>query len=92
MGNCGYYKRFIFMYASIAMPLHALLLVFEWIEECEKSFTKLKQTLIPTLILKAPNYSKIFHVHIDALAYIVGCILAQLGGDKTMDFSISYAN
>ena len=25
MGHCGYYKRFIFMYAVIAKPLYALL-------------------------------------------------------------------
>ena len=26
MGHCGYYRRFIFQYASIAQPLHTLIL------------------------------------------------------------------
>ena len=42
MGHCGYYRRFIYMYADIVRPLYALLVVFEWTEECEKSFEKLK--------------------------------------------------
>ena len=41
MGNCGYYRRFIYMYAIIAKPLYALLIVFEWTDKCEKSFQKL---------------------------------------------------
>ena len=30
MGHCGYYRRFIYMYAKVAKPLYALLVVFEW--------------------------------------------------------------
>ena len=30
MGHCGYYRRFIYMYAEIARPMYALLIVFEW--------------------------------------------------------------
>ena len=41
MGHCGYYCRFIYMYAIIAKPLYALLIVFEWTDKCEKSFQKL---------------------------------------------------
>lgn len=29
MGHCGYYRRFIYMYAEIARPMYALLVVFE---------------------------------------------------------------
>ena len=43
MGHCGYYRRFIYMYAIIAKPLYALLIVFEWIDECEEAFEKLKK-------------------------------------------------
>ena len=28
MGHCSYYRRFIYMYAAIAKPLYALLVVF----------------------------------------------------------------
>ena len=55
MGHYGYYCRFIYMYADIARKLYALLIVFEWTDECEQSFKKHKQDLILALILKAPN-------------------------------------
>ena len=49
MGHCGYYGRFIYMYAIIARPLYALITVFIWTEECEESFTKLKECLMSAL-------------------------------------------
>ena len=54
MGHCGYYRWFIFMYAVIAKPLYALLVQFEWIEECKESFNKLKKALVFAPILRAP--------------------------------------
>ena len=42
MGHCHYYRRFTYMYAKVAKPLYALLIIFEWTEECEESFHKLK--------------------------------------------------
>ena len=67
------------------------MIAFEWIDECETSFEKLKQALISTPILKAPGYNKIFHVHVDASTYAIGFILAQ-PRDNNMDFPISYAS
>ncbi|MCO5561848.1 hypothetical protein L7F22_015472 [Adiantum nelumboides] len=43
MGHCGYYRRFIYLYAVIAKPLYALITKFEWTDECEKAFQNLKQ-------------------------------------------------
>ena len=91
MGHCGYYRRFIYMYADVARPLYALLIVFEWSEECEVAFQKLKNALISAPILKAPDWNKIFHVHIDASAYAIGCILAQ-PYENNMDFPVSYSS
>ena len=91
MGRCGYYQWFIYMYAVISKPIYGLIIVFEWTDECETSFEKLKQALISDPILKASDYNKIFHVHMDASAYTVGCILAQLG-DNNMDFPICYTS
>src|SRR5271155_3870643 len=42
MGHCGYYRRFIYMYAAIARPLYALLVVFVWTNECDQAFQKQK--------------------------------------------------
>ena len=88
MGHCGYYRWFIFMYAVIAKPLYALLVQFEWTNECKEAFNKLKKALIFAPILRAPDSNKVFHVHIDAS---IGCILAE-PGEHNMDFPISYAS
>ena len=79
------------MYAIIAKPLYALLIVFEWTDECEESFEKLKKALIEAPILKPPDWNKVFHVHIDAFAYAIGCILAQ-PHEHNMDFLVSHAS
>ena len=60
------------MYAEVARPLYALLIVFEWSDDCEQSFQKLKNALISAPILKTPNWNLVFHVHIDASAYAIG--------------------
>ena len=49
MGHCGYYRRFIYMYVSIARPLYSLLVVFDWTDACEESFEKLKKALVRRL-------------------------------------------
>ena len=91
MGHCGYYCRFIYMYAEIARPLYALLVKFIWREECEESFEKLKQALITAPILISPDWTKPFHVHIDASNYAIGCILAQ-PYEGNMDLPVAYAS
>ena len=77
MGHCGYYYRFIFQYASIAQPPYALIVAYDWIDECDRSFQKLKNTLIEAPILRAPNWNKVLYVHIDAFNFAIGCVLAQ---------------
>ena len=91
MGHCVYYRQFVYMYAMIAKPIYALITTFEWIDECEQSFEKLKIALISAPILRVLDYSKTFHVHVDASSYDVGCILAQPRDDH-MDFSICCAS
>ena len=91
MRHYGYYHRFIYMYAVIAKLIYGLITSFERTDECKESFEKLKTALISALILKAPNYNKTFHVHLDASTYAIGCILAQ-PGDNHMDFPICYAS
>ena len=42
-------------------------------------------------ILQAPDWNKVFHVHIDASNFAIGCILAQ-PGEHNMDFLVLYAS
>ena len=62
-----------------------------WIEECDDAFEKLKQALISAPILRAPDWNKVFHVHVDASSFALGCVLAQ-PGEHNMEFPISYAS
>ena len=91
MGHCGYYRRFIYMYAEIARPLYALLVEFVWTDECEDSFEKLKQALVTAPILRSLDWTKPFHIHIDAFNYAIGCILAQPYEDN-MDLPVLYSS
>lgn len=92
MDHCRYYQRFIYMYAIIVRPLYSLITIFIWTEEeCQESFQKLKDALVKAPILKAQDWSKIFHVHVDASTFAIGCILAQ-PGDGNMDFPIYHAS
>ena len=77
--------------SHVSWPLYTLLIVFESKDKCEQAFQHLKNALISTSILKAPNWSNIFHVHIDALVCAIWCILAQLKEHK-MDLPMSYAS
>ena len=79
------------MYAIIAKPLYSLITVFNWTDECDESFQNLKNVLVSAPNLKALDWNKIFHVHVDASTYAIGCILAQPNGEKT-DLPISYAS
>ena len=64
---------------------------FKWIEECHISFEKLKRKLVKAPILKFPNWSIKFHVHIDASILAIGAILTQ-PGDDGMDYPIFYSS
>ena len=90
MGHCGYYWRFIFQFDNIAQPLYALIVGFEWTKECEVSFQKLREALIAP-ILRALDWNNIFHVHVDASNFAIGCVLAQPREHK-MDFQVSYTS
>ena len=87
MGHCGYYHRFIYMYAVIAKPLYSLITIFIWTDECETSFEKLKGALTSAPILKSPDWGLIFHVHIDASNFAIGAILAQ---PRQEEYGFSY--
>ena len=91
MGHCGYYRRFIYMYAVIARPLYGLITVFIWTDECEDSLHKLKACLTNAPISKSPDWNTIFHVHIAASNFAIRAILAQ-SGKKNMDFPTSHAS
>ena len=50
---------------------------FIWTPECNEAFLQLKKLLTTTLVLKGPDWSIPFHIHIDASDYVVGGVLGQ---------------
>ena len=79
LGHTGYYRKFIRHYSDITFPLNELLrhgVEFNRSKDYNDSFELLKRKLVEAPILKFPNWSIRFHVHIDASAIAVGAILA----------------
>ena len=91
MGHVGYYRRFILFFAEIARPLYKLLIEFNWTEDCDQAYELLKRALASAPILRMPNWDVIFHVHIDASNFAIGCVLAQ-PGEHNLDYPISFAS
>ena len=58
-------------------------------QKCDISFEKLKIKLVEAPIVRFPNWSTKFHVHIDASGLAIGAILTQ-PGDDGMDYPIVY--
>ena len=52
---------------------------FFWFESQQKSFVKLKHRLCWTPVLSLPNPQQPFEIETDALDYVVGIVLTQLG-------------
>ena len=62
LGLCSYYRRFIHRFAALSQPLNILTrknATFSWSEDCQKSFSTLKQCLAsaPVLALSYPRQS-----------------------------------
>ena len=94
LGHTGYYRKFTRHYSDMTYPLEELLKEdqeFKWTEEFQISFDKLKRKLVEAPILKFPNWSTKFHVHIDASGIAIGAILTQ-PGDDGMDYPIVYSS
>ncbi|GBG82452.1 hypothetical protein CBR_g34829 [Chara braunii] len=85
LGMTGYYRPFVKNYSTIAYPLTDLTRLdtpWEWTEECEASFKKLKYDLTHYEVLKLPDPDKPFVVTTDASQYGIGVVLAQQEGPK----------
>ena len=64
---------------------------YNWNEEWDASFNMLKKKLVEAPILRFPNWSIKFHVHIDASGIEIGAIMTQPGKDM-MDYPIVYSS
>ena len=84
LGLTGYYRKFIPNYGGITQPLCRLLkkkVKYEWTDECEQAFAKLKQSLCDNTVLAYPDYSKEFILDTDASYTACGAVLSQLDNE-----------
>ena len=82
LGLACYYRRFVEGFSCLAIPLTCLTqkgVKFEWFEECEQSFQKLKRQLVTTPILTIPDGSVGLTIYSDASKKGLGCVLMQYG-------------
>ena len=49
-----------------------------WTPQCEKAFAELKRLLCSALVLKAPDFSRVFILQTDASDRRIGAVLSQI--------------
>ena len=95
LGHTGYYRRFIFRYAVIALPLTELLKkgdeVPVWTSACTHAFNTLKRKLVSAPIFIPPNWEKDFHIFVDASNVAIGSVLSHKD-EKGHDHPIYFAS
>ncbi|KAH9769622.1 hypothetical protein KPL71_012085 [Citrus sinensis] len=83
LGHAGFYRRFINNFSKIALPLCNLLqkdATFDFNEECQRAFKKLKEVLTSAHVIQPPNWDLPFEIMCDASDYVVGAVLGQRVG------------
>ena len=81
LGMMGYYRKYIFRFASKAAPLTELLkkdAKFVWNQEQQDAFDSLKSALMSPPILKFPDFDKKFFLATDASMIGIGGCLPQV--------------
>ena len=80
LGFCNFYHAFIKDFSNIAHPLNNLTRKnkpWNWSEECDTAFNRLKEMCGQYPILHTPNWSKQFIMDTDASGYALGVVIAQ---------------
>jgi hypothetical protein len=91
LGLCSYYRKYVKNFATIARPLHKLCEKgsrFQWNDECEQAFIRLKDALTSPPILSYPRPGCQFIVDSDASDKAVGAVLSQVqeGTEKVIAY------
>ena len=85
----SFYRRFVPNFTVTAAPLNKLTkknTVFEWSEDCEESFNKIKHALVTTPVLVYPKFGlqNQFILKTDTSAKGLGAVLSQMQDDGTI--------
>ena len=94
LGLTGYYRKFIRGYSSTASGLYGLIkpkAVWEWTDEHDAAFRKLRDQLCSDPIVSAPNWKMKFILQTDAATKTgIGCVLIQRYEIKLENGKIQY--
>ncbi|GBG81809.1 hypothetical protein CBR_g33989 [Chara braunii] len=85
LGMCGYYRNFVKNDSTITSPLADLTRLdtpWDWTDECEAAFKRLKHALTHHEVLMVADPQRPFIVTTDASQYGIGAVLAQQEGKK----------
>jgi len=85
MGTCGYYRRFVKDFSSVAAPLFSLMkkgVRFHWSTECQQAFDVLKEKLMAEPVLALPNDKGTYILDTDASDFGLGAVLSQQQNGK----------
>ena len=86
LGMAGFYRQCMPNYAKIAEPLELLKrksVRFVWGPEQQNAFDQLKQLLISSHVMAAPDLSKPHKLYTDACNHSIGAILVQVDESGT---------
>ena len=92
LGMMNYYHKFCRNFSCVAIPLMNLLRKvqsYQWDENYQKAFTKIKTFLLSAPVLVTPDYEKPFKLQVDASNYGAGAVLLQESLSK-VDHPISF--
>jgi transposase InsO family protein len=94
LGTVNWYRKFIPHCADLQRPLINLTrknVKFEWTEECQKSFEKLRDALTSAPVLTIADPNKYYILHTDASDYAMGAVLMQEDSEGNLRV-IAYAS
>ena len=80
LGYAGFYPRFIKEFSKITRPLTNLFAKdapFNFDDRCLEACEKLKQELVFSPIISAPDWTKLFEIICDALDFAIGVVLGH---------------
>ncbi len=84
LGLASYYRKFVPGFATVAAPLHQLTKKsqrFQWGQEQQQAFDRLKEALCHAPVLSAPDPRLPFILDTDASNVGMGTVLSQVGGN-----------
>ncbi|KAL5539541.1 hypothetical protein UlMin_044745 [Ulmus minor] len=90
LGHAGFYRRFIKEFSKITKPLCELLVkdaVFDFSKECLHAFETLKEKLISSPIIVAPDWELPFTLMCDASDYAIGAVLGKVLNDAQLNYA-----